>query len=381
MRLIHFSDTHLGFSESSKADPATGVNVREQDVFSAFNTVIARAIELRPDLVIHSGDLFHSLRPSNRAIVTALVGFQRLSEARIPLLVVAGNHSVPRVATTASLFEALRVLPGVSCAHRARYEMFDVGDAAVHCIPHIPTPEVLRAALLEIRPNARKRFNVLVMHGAVQGTGEEYSLAEFNEVILPKSVFSRCATFDYIALGHFHKHQQVGPNAWYAGSTERFSIREAGYEKGFVEVDLATRKVVLHPIPTRDIIVVPPIPCRGRGFSAIATTLDLALGQAGPVEGKIVVLRLEDVDPTTWTELQRQRRELARQHAAGALEVRWMPSFAEPQGSAARSAPIGSLPLEFAAFMRTAKVEGLNRQRLRKLGERLISDALEESAE
>jgi hypothetical protein len=32
MRLIHFSDTHLGFSESSRVDPGTGVNLRELDV-------------------------------------------------------------------------------------------------------------------------------------------------------------------------------------------------------------------------------------------------------------------------------------------------------------------------------------------------------------
>src|SRR2546426_7410977 len=129
MRLIHFSDTHLGFSESSKVDPATGINIREQDTYNAFNTVNAEAIRRKPDVVVHAGDLFHSPRPSNRAIVVALVGFQRLTEAKIPVVLIAGNHSVPRVAATGSIFEAMSVLPGVRSAHRERYEAFEIGEA------------------------------------------------------------------------------------------------------------------------------------------------------------------------------------------------------------------------------------------------------------
>lgn len=121
MRLIHFSDTHLGFAESAKVDPETGINFREQDAYRAFNAVIDDAISRKPDLIIHAGDLFHSPRPSNRAIVTALIGFQRLSEAGIPVVLIAGNHSVPRVAATGSIFEAMRVLPGVRSAHRGQY--------------------------------------------------------------------------------------------------------------------------------------------------------------------------------------------------------------------------------------------------------------------
>ena len=49
MRLIHFSDTHLGFAESSKVDPRTLVNVREQDAYAAFNAIIEQAVARRPE--------------------------------------------------------------------------------------------------------------------------------------------------------------------------------------------------------------------------------------------------------------------------------------------------------------------------------------------
>ena len=380
MRLVHFSDSHLGFAEFSKTDPATGVNLREQDAYTAFNLVIAEAIRRNPNIVVHAGDLFHSPRPSNRAIVTALVGFQRLSEARIPVVLVAGNHSVPRVATTGSIFEALRVFRGIHSAFSARYEVFETGDAAVHCIPHVPTEVALRAALAEVRVRKAKRFNVLVMHGAVRDTGEQYSLGEFNEVRVGKDVLQRFAEFDYVALGHYHKHMQVGSNAWYSGSTERFHVREAGYKKGFVEVDLAKQNITFCPIPTREIVIVPTIRCRGRSLPEIVSAIEAALAKVHAPTGKILHIRLAEIDPTTWIEFQRVRRPIEREHAAEALEVLWDRTLEEPKGAKLGRTSIGSLAMEFAAFIKTGKVAGLNRGRLRKLGERLISDALDAEA-
>jgi DNA repair exonuclease SbcCD nuclease subunit len=377
MRLIHFSDSHLGFAESSKVDSSTGINSREQDVYSAFNGVISQSIKLRPDFVIHAGDLFHSPRPSNRAIVTGFLGVQQLSQAGIPTILVAGNHSVPRVAATGSIFQLLQALPHVQVACNARYEVFDLGEVAVHCIPHIPSEEALRDAMEKVEPVSGKRFNVLVMHGAIRGTGEDYSLGEFNEVGIYKGTLSRFGKFDYIALGHYHKHLRVDANAWYSGSTERFHLKEANYKKGFVEFNLAARKVNFHSISTREILALPTIPCKGKGSSEILSCIERAFATSPPSRDKIVVIRLEQIDPTTWIEVHSQRRIAERDCAADAFEVRWERSLSESSTGKSRSATIGSLAMEFAAFIRTAKTEGLNRERLKRLGERLISDALE----
>jgi DNA repair exonuclease SbcCD nuclease subunit len=59
MRLLHFSDSHLGFAEFSKTDPTTGVNQRELDVYATFNSVIAETVKRKPNIVVHAGDLFH----------------------------------------------------------------------------------------------------------------------------------------------------------------------------------------------------------------------------------------------------------------------------------------------------------------------------------
>jgi DNA repair exonuclease SbcCD nuclease subunit len=60
--------------------------------------------------------------------------------------------------------------------------------------------------------------------------------------------------FDYIALGHDHASKKVAANAWYAGSTERWSFNEAGNQKCLLLVDIEDEKEVeveIIPLPSR----------------------------------------------------------------------------------------------------------------------------------
>ncbi|MFN8579671.1 MAG: metallophosphoesterase, partial [Gemmatimonadaceae bacterium] len=79
MRLIHLSDLHLGFRQFQRTTP-TGINQREADVAQVFRQTIDKIIELAPDLVIIAGDVFHNVRPSNPAILTAFQQFSKLTQ-------------------------------------------------------------------------------------------------------------------------------------------------------------------------------------------------------------------------------------------------------------------------------------------------------------
>ena len=48
--------------------------------------------------------------------------------------------------------------------------------------------------------------------------------------------------FDYIALGHLHRRQKAGANAWYAGSPLAWAFDEAGSPKGGLAVTLGEGK-------------------------------------------------------------------------------------------------------------------------------------------
>jgi len=380
MRLIHFSDTHLGFAESSKVDSATLTNIREQDAYAAFNTIIEQAVSRKPDVVIHAGDLFHSARPSNRAITTAALGFRKLAAAGIPLVVIAGNHSVPRVATAGSIFDIWQVLPSIHSAHRGRYEVFEVGEAAIHCVPHVPTEAALAVELAKVAPVGGKRFNVLVMHGAVRDTGDTATGTEFNEVVVDKERLGRFADFDYVALGHFHRHLKMASNAHYSGSSERFHVDEAGYQKGYLEVDLEAHRVAFHAIAAREIVKLPAIDCRGQSYDDVATAVRAGLRRHGCIPGAIVRVRLENIDTVTLTEVRARRRALEKECAPDVFEVRWEHSFAEREVKKGKTVGIGSLAAEFGAFMKTAKTEGLDKARLQRLGNDYLARAEGEEA-
>lgn len=374
MRLVHFSDTHLGFSEFSRIDPATGLNAREVDVYAAFDRAIQATIELHPDLVIHAGDLFHTPRPSNRAIFKGMEGLKRLVDAGIPTIVIAGNHSTPRVASSGFIFQTLELF-GVHAVFGSNHKTLRIQDAAIHCLPHLPTMEALRDTLAEVKPDTNVKYNVLVMHVGVRGAGEEYSLGEFNEMIIGGDVIANLRDFDYIALGHFHRYLQVAPNAFYSGSTERFSFREAGYDKGMLEIDLQTRRHKFYPLPSRDMILLKPVACRNRQAVNIMTDVKTLLDGAAPLDGKILRLTLNAIHPATWLEIEQKQ---IRQWASSAFEMRIEKTFAESESDGDDTISIGGLAAEFAAYMAKVKVDDLNRERLRVMGEDYLRRAEEE---
>ena len=77
MRLVHLADLHIGYRQYQRLTPA-GINQREADVAATFRRAIDKTIELRPDFVLIAGDVFHSVRPSNPAILHAFLQFARL---------------------------------------------------------------------------------------------------------------------------------------------------------------------------------------------------------------------------------------------------------------------------------------------------------------
>jgi DNA repair exonuclease SbcCD nuclease subunit len=71
MRFLHISDTHLGYQQYNLKE-------RERDFFNVFQEAIDKAIEKNVDFIIHTGDFFHSSRPSNESILDGLYLIKKL---------------------------------------------------------------------------------------------------------------------------------------------------------------------------------------------------------------------------------------------------------------------------------------------------------------
>ncbi|HEU5304132.1 MAG TPA: metallophosphoesterase, partial [Gemmatimonadales bacterium] len=135
MKLAHIADPHLGIRQYHRQTSA-GINQREADIAQAFRAAIDGVIAARPDAVVVAGDLFHSVRPTNSAIVFAFRQFQRLRDAlpHVPVVLIAGNHDTPRSVETGSilrLFEELGVDVATEEPRRLVYPRLDLSIFAV----------------------------------------------------------------------------------------------------------------------------------------------------------------------------------------------------------------------------------------------------------
>lgn len=307
MRLIHFSDTHLGFQAYDVVNDA-GVNAREQDVYDAFSRVIDRMLALRPDAVIHSGDFFHRPSPSNRALTIALEQLRRLSDAAIPLYLIAGNHETPKSHMTSPILRALRSLEHVYPAYAESPEFFEIGtQVALHALPHINDARLLREALEALRP-LEGRCNILMMHTSF---GKKYLMEEYGEQIFPPEFESKLLGFQYIALGHWHNFQQTGghPNAWYSGSTERLSDTEASAEKGFIVLELDDHgqlSLQFETVATRPWLKLDIPHCADKSSGAIRAELEFFRDQHDCTDA-IISLNFNDIRPEQTLDLSNLR--------------------------------------------------------------------------
>ena len=111
MNIIHISDTHLGYSAYHKMNN-DGINQREIDNYNSFKQFVDYIVKEKPDLILHAGDLFDSVRPNNRAITFALKQILRISkEGTGSLIFISDFTNSPPVGSHSSLLPR-KTIPG-----------------------------------------------------------------------------------------------------------------------------------------------------------------------------------------------------------------------------------------------------------------------------
>ena len=260
MNLIHIADTHLGLAAFSRLDPESGMNLREKQIYENFLSATDEIIKQKPDALIHAGDLFDTVKPKTRAYTTVLEALERLHAKEIPLIIIAGNHSMVKTRYTTSPYEVLSYhKAGIKAAYKFRYESIEIGDTVFHLIPNMLRPEDYRTAYDAIELS-KNHTNVLVTHGLATQLKDK-RLATVAEHELDNTILSE--NFDYIALGHYHRQCQVTDNAWYSGSTEFLTYGEIADTKGGLIVDPAKHEVRHLELPKTPMADCGTIRCAG----------------------------------------------------------------------------------------------------------------------
>lgn len=293
MRVVHIGDPHLGYRAYNRVN-REGVNAREADVFAAFRRALAKTVELDPGLILIAGDLFHVVRPSNLTIQHTFREFAALrSKTDAPVVIIGGNHDSPRAADTGCILDLLTNIPRIYVAHseyvRIKLEHL---DTSVFCLCHRALPHINS---LKIEPDPSSRFNVLLAHGTVEGViRHAYDVYEISRAQVISDAW------DYVAFGHYHVFEQLAPNAFYAGSLEYTGTNiwsETAREKGFIEYDLADRRLVdFHSVPTREVIDLRKMDAAGLSVEELNKVIQRSLdGVLGGYENKIIRLVVENV--------------------------------------------------------------------------------------
>src|SRR2546430_12094965 len=113
VKLAHLADLHLGFRQFDR-QTSRGTNQREPDIAEACPRAVDDLLEQRPDPAVIGGDIFHSLPPTNAAILFFFRELHRLRSGlpATPVVAIAGEHDTPRSTETGTilrLYEALGV--------------------------------------------------------------------------------------------------------------------------------------------------------------------------------------------------------------------------------------------------------------------------------
>ncbi len=362
MRIIHFADNHLG----------AGVDRRQQDILDSFAVAIDKIIELKPDLVINAGDLFHMVHPTNRVIAFASEQLIKLGrEAKIPMAIISGNHDAPKQRHIGAVLSIFKDYDNIYPIYKSRYERFNIGDCAISAVPHCLTTDILKSELEKIKPDPSAKYNILILHGVVGGI-KEFQMADLSEQEIAASYFN--LGFDYAALGHYHNFTEIQPMVYYSGSTERLSQSEAAHDKGFIEVNFESDsdKIVFHKIKSRVMIDLPAVKAKGRTADEIMAELEKAVKDQNP-EDKIIRVKLTDIPEETYRALPFDKINDLK-HEAFSLDVQFQKEE-KPEENLYADLNLGRLDQAFEKFIASKVIENLDKEKLQKMALDLLHRA------
>ena len=270
IKILHLSDIHMGSGFShGRINPETGLNTRLEDFVNTLSRCIDRALTDAVDLVIFGGDAFPDATPPPYVQEAFASQFHRLVDANIPTVLLVGNHdqhSQGQGGASLCIYRTLGVrgfvVGDTLTTHRIQTRN---GSVQVITLPWLTRSALMTRqdteslSLAEVNQLLTERLRV-VLEGEIRRLdpdvptvllahlmadnatlGAERFLAVGKGFTLPLSLLTR-PCFDYVALGHVHKHQNLNksndPPVIYPGSIERVDFSEEKEDKGYVMVEL-----------------------------------------------------------------------------------------------------------------------------------------------
>jgi len=291
IKFIHTADIHFGMENYGRIDAKTGIHTRLLDFQKAFNMCIDHAIGNHVDFFLFSGDAYKTAHPSPTQQKLFFNCLMRLFKAGIPVVIIVGNHDNPLSFGKANSLDIFQDLPldGFHVIAKPTILPLKTKSGLVNIVG-IPWPtrntitmsnqhlyktgieitEYISKAVASIISDCARKIDkevpaVLAGHltvasGIFSGS-EKRAIYGTDPLFLPSQL--ALEPFDYVALGHLHRYQNLNPNGYpaiiYSGSIERVDFGERKEEKGFCLVTIEQKGTTHHEFiktPTRPFIQV-----------------------------------------------------------------------------------------------------------------------------
>lgn len=410
IRLLHIADIHIGMENYGRTDPQTGLNGRVMDFLRRLSDAVDYALDHEIDIVIFAGDAYKTRDPNPTFQREFARRMKRLADAGIPVVMLVGNHDLPAVAqraTSIGIFSTLAV-PNTFLGDREKLWQITCRRGQPVQVATVPYPlksglltdeesrgksiaevdALMQQALAEniraLAGEARQQPDipaVLTGHFTVQeaSTGSERSIMIGRDVAVARSVLADPA-WDYVALGHIHKHQSLNgdaqPPVIYSGSIERIDFGEEREPKGWVVATIQRGRadwqfVAQYRRPARPFITI-AVDLRGEEGDPTPAVL-AAIAQRELTDAVVRVnLRLRAEQET----LLQEREVLAALHGAAYFVAGFNKDVERPERQRLGAVSVESLaPRELLArYFEVTEVSPQRSARLLQAAEELMAE-------
>ena len=386
IRVLHFADLHVGMENYGKLDAQSGISSRIRDFLDRLDEVVAHALDNEADLVIFAGDAFKTRDPDPTQQREFALRIKKLAD-QVPVFMLVGNHDIPGIAaraTSVDIFKTLDVknvtvgrVIGSKVVQTRRGPVF-LGWVPFPVRTRLLSQEEYRGASVEELDRAVERMiggwledlareaeqhampRVLVGHFSVSGAtfGSERSVMLGRDLVVQKSALADPA-WDYVALGHIHKHQNLTPKSAlaadprlppivYSGSLERIDFGEEVEDKGFCWLNLVrgastwqfthvharpfrTIKVDAREEPDPTTAVLAAIQARSLTGAIVRVSVHLTEGQEGSLHRREIeqaLIAAETSIAAINVEVERETRLVGLGHTPEALTpLEWVERY------------------------------------------------------
>lgn len=269
LKALHIADIHMGMENYGRLDPATGLHTRLQDFTRCLRFAVDTGLEENVDIVLFAGDAYRTCDPNPTHQREFAAQFRRFCEAGIPVVMIVGNHDNPVAFGKASSIEIFGTLEIENVRIVSKPERLIIetrpGPVQVACLPwpakstlltrdqyknlseteirqkieDICT-EIIAAFADETDPALPSFLMAHITATDARLSGTERSAQIGRDPTILTSVLANPA-FDYVALGHVHRFQDLNPagnpHVVYPGSIERVDFGEEHEPRGFCIID------------------------------------------------------------------------------------------------------------------------------------------------